>query len=152
MLRLSTDSRQDFVKVELKPMLSDLTFNNTMRMLAGKRYYGDEVTNEEEAREFRELMLEVAKNSGTGNPADYLPVLSWFGLGFEGKLKKLGRRLDGFLQKLVDDHRSNKLKNNSMIDHLLSMQESDPLYYTDEIIKGFIMVSFSLSTLINTFL
>ncbi|MBA0688269.1 hypothetical protein Goari_006071, partial [Gossypium aridum] len=101
MLRLSTDSRQDFVKVELKPMLSDLTFNNTMRMLAGKRYYGDEVTNEEEAREFRELMVEVAKNSGTGNPADYLPVLNWFGLGFEGKLKKLGKRLDGFLQKLV---------------------------------------------------
>ncbi|KAG8474532.1 hypothetical protein CXB51_031376 [Gossypium anomalum] len=140
MLSLSTDSRQDFVKVELKSMLSDLTFNNIMRMLAGKRYYGDEVTNEEEAREFRELMVEVAKNSGTGNPADYLPVLNWFGLGFEGKLKKLGKRLDGFLQKLVDDHRSNKLKNNSMIDHLLSMQESDPLYYTDEIIKGFIMV------------
>ncbi|KAE8659352.1 Cytochrome P450, family 81, subfamily D, polypeptide 2 [Hibiscus syriacus] len=101
---------------------------------------GNEVEDEEEATEFRELMVEVAKKSGTGNPADYLLILNWSSLGFERELKKLAQRMVGFLQKLIDDHRSKKLQNNSMIHHLLSMQQSDPVYYTDEIIKGFIMV------------
>ncbi|XVF71428.1 hypothetical protein PTKIN_Ptkin12aG0036600 [Pterospermum kingtungense] len=139
LLKLSRDSGQDFAEVELKSMLSDLTFNTVMRMIAGKRYYGDEVTNEAEAREFRDLMGEIYKNSGTANPADFLPILNWFG-GFEKKAKKLGRKMDGFLQKLIDDHRSKKPEN-TMIAHLLSFQESDPLQYSDEIIKGFILVS-----------
>ncbi|XWS75582.1 hypothetical protein CRYUN_Cryun01aG0103000 [Craigia yunnanensis] len=139
LLKLSCDSRQDFAKVELKSMLSDLTFNNIMRTVAGKRYYGDEVTNGAEAREFRDLMADVVKSSGAANPADFLPILNWFGQGFEKKLKKLGERMDGFLQKLIDEHRS-KRQENTMIDHLLSLQESEPHYYTDEIIKGFILV------------
>ncbi|MBA0757400.1 hypothetical protein Gotri_020502 [Gossypium trilobum] len=40
LVRLSRDSRRGFAKVELKSMLNDLTFNNIMRMVAGKRYYG----------------------------------------------------------------------------------------------------------------
>ncbi|MBA0703904.1 hypothetical protein Golax_016196, partial [Gossypium laxum] len=40
LVRLSRDSRRGFTKVELKSMLNDLTFNNIMRMVAGKRYYG----------------------------------------------------------------------------------------------------------------
>ncbi|XVF71426.1 hypothetical protein PTKIN_Ptkin12aG0036400 [Pterospermum kingtungense] len=138
LLKLSPDSHQDFAEVELKSMLSDLTFNIVMRMVAGKRYYGDEVTSEAEAREFRELMVEVFNSSGTANPADYLPMLNWFG-GFEKKAKKLGQKMDGFLQKLIDDQRSESHEN-TMIGHLLSLQESEPLYYTDEIIKGFILV------------
>ncbi|XVF71416.1 hypothetical protein PTKIN_Ptkin12aG0035300 [Pterospermum kingtungense] len=138
LLKLSRDSRQDFAEVEPKSMLSDLTFNIVMRMVAGKRYYGDEVTSEAEAREFRDLMVEIVKNSGTANPADYLPMLNWFG-GFEKKVKNLGRKMDGFLQKLIDDHRGER-DENTMIGHLLSLQESEPLYYTDKIIKGFIFV------------
>ncbi|XVF20608.1 hypothetical protein REPUB_Repub12eG0015400 [Reevesia pubescens] len=139
LLKLSLDSRQDFAKVELKSMLADMTLNNIMRMVAGKRYYGDEVTNEEEAREFRELIAEAFRNGGAANPADYLPILNWFGQGFEKKVSKLGKRMDGFFQKLIDEHRSNR-QENTMIDHLLSLQESEPHYYTDEIIKGLILV------------
>ncbi|XP_022725825.1 cytochrome P450 81D11-like [Durio zibethinus] len=140
LLKLSCDSRQEFAKVELKSMLNDMTFNNIMRMVAGKRYYGDEVTNEEEAREFRELIAEAFKNSGTANQADYFPILNWFGEGFEKKVKKVGKTIDRFLQTLIENHRSKRQDNNSMIDHLLSLQESEPHYYTDEIIKGFILV------------
>ncbi|XVF71411.1 hypothetical protein PTKIN_Ptkin12aG0034800 [Pterospermum kingtungense] len=135
LVKLSRDSHHDFTKVELKSMLTNLTFNNVIRMIAGKRYYGDEVTNKDEDREVRELIAEMLRNGGTTNPADYLPMLNWFGCGFEKKIKKLGQRIDGFLQKLVDEHKS-KRWDNTMIDHLLSLQESEPHYYTDEIIKG----------------
>ncbi|OMP03843.1 Cytochrome P450 [Corchorus olitorius] len=144
LLKLSRDSRQgQFAKVELKSMVFDLTFNNIMRMVAGKWYYGDEVTNEEEAKEFRELIAEQFKSGGTANPADFFPILSWF--GFEYKEKKLGQRMDRMLQKLIDEHQSKENNTNSMIDRLLSLQESEPHYYTDKIIKGLIWVSQTLS-------
>ena len=79
LLKLSRDSRQDFAKVELKSKLSDLTFNNIMRTVAGKRYYGDEMTNEAEGREFRDLIIEAFRNGVAVNPADFLPILNWFG-------------------------------------------------------------------------
>ncbi|RVX23855.1 Cytochrome P450 81E8 [Vitis vinifera] len=44
---------------------------------------------------------------------------------------------------LIDEHRSDRSSlesRNTMIDHLLSLQKSQPEYYTDEIIKGLIMV------------
>nr|KJB08555.1 hypothetical protein B456_001G089000 [Gossypium raimondii] len=102
LVRLSRDSRRGFAKVELKSMLNDLTFNNIMRMVAGKRYYG----------------------------AKY-------------EVKKIGKKLDGLLQKLVDEHRRMKQENNnngSVIDYLLNLQQFDPHYYTDEIIKGLMLV------------
>ncbi|XVF71422.1 hypothetical protein PTKIN_Ptkin12aG0036000 [Pterospermum kingtungense] len=71
LVKISRDSRQDFAKVELKSTVTDLTFNNIMRMVAGKRYYGDEVTNEEEARKARELIAKAFKNGGAANPADF---------------------------------------------------------------------------------
>ncbi|TYI72880.1 hypothetical protein E1A91_D07G090300v1 [Gossypium mustelinum] len=142
LVSLSRDSRREFVKVKLKSMLNDMTFNNIMRMVAGKRYFGEEVTNEKEAREFREVIEGTFRNGGTGNRADFLPVLNWFG-GYEKKVKKIGKKLDGLLQKLVDEHRWMKQENNgngSMVDHLLNLQQSDPDYYTDEIIKGLMLV------------
>ncbi|KAL4339242.1 hypothetical protein GQ457_08G015030 [Hibiscus cannabinus] len=93
LVKLSRDSRQGFARVELKSMLSVLTFNNIMRMVAGKRYYGDEVTDEDEARELRELIAESFSYGGSGNLADYLPVLNWFG-GYEKKVKRVGEKMD----------------------------------------------------------
>ena len=44
-------------------MKSQLNYD-IMRMVAGKRYYGygEDVNNEEEARQFREIMREVNQN------------------------------------------------------------------------------------------
>ncbi|XVF61272.1 hypothetical protein PTKIN_Ptkin08bG0117000 [Pterospermum kingtungense] len=138
LLKLSRNSYEGFVKVELKSMFADLTFNNLMRMMAGKRYYGEDVTDDSEAKEFRELVAEVIENGGAGNPGDYLPILNWVG-NYEKKLLVLAKRMDRFLQGLIDERRNEK-GGNTMIDHLLSLQESEPEYYNDQIIKGLIFV------------
>ncbi|KAF7129803.1 hypothetical protein RHSIM_Rhsim10G0111200 [Rhododendron simsii] len=104
--RLYQKSSNGFAKVKMKSKLSDLTFNVIMRMIAGKRYYGEDLENSAEAEEFREL-----------------------------NLAKTQKRFDKLLQGLIDEHRKDNSKN-TMIDHLLSLQESQPEYYTDEIIKG----------------
>nr|BAD43136.1 cytochrome P450-like protein [Arabidopsis thaliana] len=141
---LSRNSSLEFTKVEMKSMFSNLTFNNIIRMLAGKCYYGDGAEDDPEAKRVRELIAEGMGCFGAGNTADYLPILTWI-TGSEKRIKKIASRLDEFLQGLVDERREGKEKRqNTMVDHLLCLQETQPEYYTDNIIKG-IMLSLILA-------
>ncbi|CAH8329774.1 unnamed protein product [Eruca vesicaria subsp. sativa] len=137
----SGGDKEHFVRLELRPLLSGLTFNIVMRMVAGKRYYGEE---NEEAKEVRELISEAFVLGGFTYVGDFLPVLKLFDFdGYVKRAKRLGSKLDKFLQKLVDEHRRNRGKTefeNTMITHLLTLQESQHDYYTDEIIKGLVQV------------
>ncbi|XP_010531271.1 PREDICTED: cytochrome P450 81F3-like [Tarenaya hassleriana] len=140
--RLARDNHTNgvggFALVELEPLLSDLTFNNIVRMVTGKRYYGDEIHNEEEANMFKKLVTAVNDNSGASHPADYLPFLKVFGLKYEKKVKAIGEAMDEFLQRLLDECRRDK-GGNTMVNHLLSLQEQQPDYYTDVTIKGLML-------------
>ncbi|KAB1207044.1 Isoflavone 2'-hydroxylase [Morella rubra] len=139
--KLAQNSSQTFAKVELKSIFSELTFNIIMRMVAGKQYYayGGEVKEEEKAREFRKIILEVFENSGASNPAEYVSVLRLIDYeGLEKRMRKLGKRSDAFLQGLIDEKRREKEEGKTMIDHLLNLQKSQPEYYSDQIIKGLI--------------
>ncbi|CAA0397786.1 putative isoflavone 2'-hydroxylase [Arabidopsis thaliana] len=134
--RLLRNSSYGFTKVEMKSMFSDLTFNNIIRMLAGKCYYGDGKEDDPEAKRVRTLIAEAMSSSGPGNAADYIPILTWITYS-ETRIKKLAGRLDEFLQGLVDEKREGKeKKENTMVDHLLCLQETQPEYYMDRIIKG----------------
>ncbi|PQQ14633.1 cytochrome P450 81E8-like isoform X1 [Prunus yedoensis var. nudiflora] len=87
------------------------------------------------------------------NPTDFLPILNWVGSNaYEKRVMKLAKRIDAFLQGLVDEHRSRTSKGgngSTMIDHLLSLQESQPEYYTDQIIKGLILTRLELDDLLG---
>jgi isoflavone 2'-hydroxylase len=137
-------SYNDFAEVELRPMFSEMTFNTIMRMVSGKRYYGNDcdVSDVEEARLFREIIKEIVTLGGANNVGDFLGFLRLFDFdGLEKRLKKISKRTDSFLQGLIDEHRLGKRNTNTMIDHLLTQQQSQPEYYTDQIIKGLIVVS-----------
>ena len=139
--KLSRNSCQGFAKVELKSMFTELAFNIIMRMVVGKRYYGEDVKDEEEARKFRGIMKELAGFAGASNPQEFVPLLRWIDYGgLEKRLMKMANKTDAFLQGLIDEKRSKEEKTNTMIDHLLSLQKSQPEYYTDQIIKGLILV------------
>ncbi|KAJ4849150.1 hypothetical protein Tsubulata_049689 [Turnera subulata] len=134
--RLYGVCKKGFVKVNLRPMFMDLSFNIVLRMVAGKRYYGEGLEQDEEARRFREILVEFFQFSAVSDPSDIFPILKVFGpTGIEKKCMRVGQRLDEFLQELIDEHR-NKKGGNTMINRLLDLQESQPEYYTDEIIKG----------------
>ncbi|KAF2562243.1 hypothetical protein F2Q70_00018429 [Brassica cretica] len=110
-LCLSKNSLQEPAKVDLGSLFMGLTINNIIRMLAGKRYYDDGTEDDDESKHVRDFIAE-----------------------------KLGGRVDEFLQSLVDEKRAEKVKGNTMINRLLSLQETQPEYYTDVIIKGIIEV------------
>ncbi|XP_077217669.1 cytochrome P450 81Q32-like [Tasmannia lanceolata] len=141
-------NNQSFRKIELKTRFSELTFNVIMQMSAGKRYYGENVVNLEEARQFCDVIKEAFLIGGTTNLGDFLPFLRWVDLqGLEKRLVSLQKRRDPFLQGLIDESRKEKgERKKTMINVLLSLQESQPEYYTDEIIKALIVAILSAGT------
>ncbi|KAL0350543.1 UNVERIFIED_CONTAM: cytochrome [Sesamum radiatum] len=123
-------------KLGLRPKVFELIFNIIMRMLVGKRYYGEEKENEHLGERFREMVSEVFEHAQSSNPEDFLPFLLWIDYrGFKKKMVSLGKKLDDVYQGLLEEHR--REKRNTIIGHLLYLQESDPEFYTDQIIKGF---------------
>ncbi|WZZ72798.1 cytochrome P450 81Q32-like [Brassica napus] len=129
------------VRMELRPLLSGFTLNVIMRMVAGKRYYGEENA---EAKESKELISETFELGGFTYVGDFLPIVKLFDFdGYVKRTKKLGLKLDKYMQKLVDERRRNRGKTefkNTMITHLLTLQETQPELYTDQIIKGLVLV------------
>ncbi|PKI71265.1 hypothetical protein CRG98_008265 [Punica granatum] len=146
--KLSRNAAGDFSTVEVRSLFVDLTFNVLMRMIAGKRYYGEDAPDVEEARQFREMIRELTKYASTSYPGDFLPILRWIDYQrYWKRLVRLGEKADKFLQCLVDESRTRKSSfgsTNSMIDHLLSLQESEPECYSDQMIKGLILTYASI--------
>ncbi|MBA0623643.1 hypothetical protein Godav_009094, partial [Gossypium davidsonii] len=143
-------------KVELSSKLMDLVFNIILRMLAGKRYYGKDVVDKK-AMEFRDIMKEATELHGSTNLNDFFPVLQLVDFqGVERKMKGTMKKLDKFLEFLLEEHRemradsthqssgsydaSNKATKTTLIDVMLSLQQTEPEFYTDETIKGTILV------------
>ncbi|KAK6151224.1 hypothetical protein DH2020_016156 [Rehmannia glutinosa] len=138
-----------FAKVDVESKIVELTFNNIMRMVAGKRYYGEEAEDDEEAKRFRDLTKEALELTSASNPGEIFPILRFIGMnGLEKKLAVHSRKTDEFMRGLLDEHRRGK-RQNTMVDRLLALQETKPAYYTDEVITGLIVVRGRLEWVVN---
>lgn len=127
--------------IEMKSAFFELTMNNIMRMLVG-----DHVSEAEEWRKYRDRVERSFRGGGSALVLeDYLPMLRWFS-GLESKFQKLHEVNDRFVQGITDERR--KMLNDeaalggvkkATIDVLLSLQKNDPEYYSDEMIKDFLL-------------
>lgn len=89
--------------------------------------------------EFKEIINELLWLSGATNPADFWPIL------------RVVVRADVFLQNLIDEERdkivsrwpADQKHGNicTIIQSLLSFQQSESEYYSDDIIKGHVLVT-----------
>ncbi|KAE8682786.1 isoflavone 2'-hydroxylase-like isoform X2 [Hibiscus syriacus] len=147
----------EFQVMEMKSMLFEFTLNIMMRMIAGKRYYGEGVEELEEERKFKEIVTGTFELSGATNIGNFVPVLKWIGLNKINRkltilLTILQRKRDEFMQYLIDERRKltsdsgSEQSSKTMVDVLLSLQETDPEYYTDDIIRGMMQVLLSAGT------
>lgn len=138
--------------VDLKSAFFDLTLNVMMMMIAGKRYYGDSVAEAKEASKFQEIVAESIELAAVTNMADFLPIFRWVGDGgMEKRLILLQEKRDSLMQSLIQEHRTmgsggEKKQTKTMIEVLLALQESEPEYYKDEIIRGIMLVLLAAGT------
>lgn len=137
--------------MQVNSMLVDLTLNAVMRMVSGKRYYygkDDILTDEEKekAQRFQEIVEEVFCAMSASHIGDYLPVLRWLGVSkLEKQLMALQAKRDRFMQELVEEIRCS-MKNSyegkhkrNMIQVLISLQQTEPECYTDEMIRSIML-------------
>ncbi|XP_058750923.1 cytochrome P450 81Q32-like [Vicia villosa] len=131
-------------KVDLKTKTLELSFNIMLRVISGKRYYGEDDDVAIGGKEFQILMNEYIELLGSGNLNDFFAILEW--IDFQGKKKKmvkLMKKMDTFLQKLLDEKRrnwSNEERKMTLIDVMLDLQQKEPEFYTEEIVKGVVLV------------
>ncbi|KAL6216659.1 hypothetical protein ACLB2K_009880 [Fragaria x ananassa] len=133
----------EYHSLEMKSAFFQLTLNVMMRMVAGKRYYGEDIADLEEAKRFQQIVAESFQLTGVTNIGDFIPVLNYVGVSrLEKKLVILQKKRDKFLQDLIEQHRqkqrdsTSEHRSKTMVDVLLSLQGTEPEYYTDEIIRG----------------
>lgn len=94
------------MSIDAKSTFFDLTLNVITRMIAGKRYYGEDLAELGEARQFKEIVRETFELSGATNIGDFVPALKWIGLNnVEKRLAILHRKRDEFVQDLILEHR-----------------------------------------------
>ncbi|KAL0536580.1 hypothetical protein IC582_025529 [Cucumis melo] len=123
----------EFRVVEIGPLLKDLTLNIVMRMVSGKMFY------EEDSNKFKEIVTQIMEHAGGSNPGDFIPLWNWIDpTGFMKKVKKLGKTSDEFLQQLIDGIRNQNDGGNTMIHHLLTLQNVEPEFYNDHAFKAII--------------
>ncbi|KAG2666225.1 hypothetical protein I3760_15G046800 [Carya illinoinensis] len=143
----------EFRTVDMKSVFFQLILNVMMRMIAGKRYYGENAAELEETREFKKIVKETLQLSVPTNLGDFLPAFKWVGSrGLEKRLVILQGKRDKFMQELIEDQRRMRAdsafeeRDKNMIDVLLSLQEAEPEFYKDEIVRGMMLVMLTAGT------
>ncbi|XP_010491736.1 PREDICTED: isoflavone 2'-hydroxylase-like [Camelina sativa] len=140
LFRLSSESR----RVDLKYQFNLLTANVMLRLVSGKR--GVEDSDPESERRFLDdFKSRFFSTLLSMSVCDYFPVLRWFGYkGIEKRVIEMQRMRDEYLQRLVDDIRMKKFDSTgSVVEKLLKLQESEPEFYSDDVIKGIVVLMFN---------
>lgn len=149
---------RDCGRVEMKSRLFNLAYDVMMGLVTTTD--NEEDRSEEQRRRLRIMVEEAFAESGAVSAADFLPWLRWLGWRpTERKLLEIQRKRDRLFGELVERHRcqlggdakdaaatgkGNEGKK-AVIDVMLSLQQSDPQFYTDDIVKGVVAVSNSLN-------
>ncbi|KAJ4827441.1 hypothetical protein Tsubulata_011095 [Turnera subulata] len=136
------------VVVEMKESMGDLAMNIIVRMIAGKRYFGDSrEDNNEESRRCQKAFCDFLHLVGLFLVSDAVPLLGWLDsvMATVGKMKRTAREIDSVLGSWVNEHRQKRLKGSieeeeqDFIHVMLSMMDGDQissLHDTDTIIKA----------------
>ncbi|PIA27032.1 hypothetical protein AQUCO_08300010v1 [Aquilegia coerulea] len=150
--KMFKNSNGEFMKVELKSVFYKLVFNFLARILGMKPYFGEEEMVDPQMAKDK---LDALRSKFSATPAfglgDFFPFLKWISRWRMGK-KTLEwfKKRDQYLQNILDGFRSRasisskeeKEKKRTIVDVLLSLQETEPELYTDDVIKGIILVTF----------
>ncbi|TQD99233.1 hypothetical protein C1H46_015147 [Malus baccata] len=65
---------REFQSFEMKSTFFELTLNVLIRIIAGKRYYGEHMADLEEANWFKRIVTETFELSGATNIGDFVPA------------------------------------------------------------------------------
>nr|XP_007134139.1 hypothetical protein PHAVU_010G022600g [Phaseolus vulgaris]ESW06133.1 hypothetical protein PHAVU_010G022600g [Phaseolus vulgaris] len=99
-------------EVAISNLLEHTTFNIIVRMIAGKRFGGDTVNQEDnEAWKLRKSIRDSTYLFGVFVVADAIPSLSWFDFqGYVSFMKRTAKQTDLILQKWMEEHLRDRVR------------------------------------------
>ncbi|XP_022132564.1 cytochrome P450 CYP736A12-like [Momordica charantia] len=119
------------VVVNLSSKVTSLVADMTCLMVFGKKY-GDEQLDE---RGFKAVIQEVMQLAAAPNLGDFIPYVA--GLDFQGfnrRAKSISKVIDGFLERIIDEHLQPKIGNKTkdFVDVMLDLMNSQATEYQIE--------------------
>lgn len=134
-------------EVPLSNLLEHMTFNIIVRMIAGKRFGGDTINQEDnEAWRLRKAIKDATYLCGVFVPGDAIPSLSWFDFqGYVGFMKRTSKEMDLILEKWLEEHvrkrredKNGKCESDFMDVMISTFQEQDEFcgYKRETVIKA----------------
>ncbi|KAL1820262.1 hypothetical protein ACET3Z_015131 [Daucus carota] len=152
MLKIVEDSTAKSAPVNFTELMFMGLNNVVLRAIFSMNGNYSEDKGRSRVREFSKLLDEVEELTGLGNIADSFPWMGWYNKlsGFDGRLEKNFRALDGFYDMVIQEHRqqSGGSQHEDLVDVLLRVQ-NDPnqeIRLSDENIKGVLTDMFIAGT------
>ncbi|KAF9620741.1 hypothetical protein IFM89_014345 [Coptis chinensis] len=133
------------VLVEMQRWFGDLTLNISVRMVAGKRYFGTSSILDDEARRISQATKDFFRLAGMFVVSDFVPFLfGWLDFqGHEKAMKRTAKEVDYILGGWLEEHRRNKLGGGTKVqqdfmDVMLSILEDEKFfgYNADAVTKA----------------
>ncbi|XP_018843975.1 cytochrome P450 81C13-like [Juglans regia] len=150
LLRLvfKVSERDSQKKVEFRYFSSLLMFNVMMRMVTGDPCVGEEAASTDLGKQQLKDMKGILFAFLSMNICDYFPILRWVGYkGLEKNMLRLGLRRDRFLSILIEHIKQMKTaEKRTLIRTLLSLQESESEFYSDDVVKSIVLMMFAAGT------
>ncbi|KAK2995163.1 hypothetical protein RJ640_025393 [Escallonia rubra] len=148
---LCTKNEKLTAKVRLNEWFEHLTFNISIRMLAGKRFSANNSTSKSnsEAWHLREAIKKALYLSGVFVASDTIPSIEWLDVGgFVKSMKDAAKDIDTVLGKWLDEHLQKRMVGDTdgepdFIDVMLSTLPQDHFTFRhkrDNIIKATTMI------------
>uniref|UniRef100_A0A2N9I5C7 Cytochrome P450 n=1 Tax=Fagus sylvatica TaxID=28930 RepID=A0A2N9I5C7_FAGSY len=145
------------ILVEMKQWFADLTLNVILRMIAGKRYYGDhsDAGDKEVARRCQKALEEFLRYTGLFVVSDAIPCLGWLDIGgHEKAMKKVAKEFDTILEEWLEEHKQKRASGEAkgpqdFMDVMLSVLDGKDLegFDADTVNKATSMVRIPFSLL-----
>ncbi|XP_074265915.1 cytochrome P450 81Q32-like [Silene latifolia] len=136
---------KDQQMVDMNALFYDFTYQVMVRMIVGKHDGSRWVSKN--GNKFREVLEKMYEISGSIYTRDILPLVR--NMRSEKRLRVIHEKSDEMLQELLEEERSRTTsscctisKDMSVVQVLLTMQTTHPTTYTDDILKGVILVLF----------
>ncbi|OMO79261.1 Cytochrome P450 [Corchorus olitorius] len=102
MVRAMCESSRKGEPVVVPEMLTYAMANMIGQVILSRRVF---VTKGSESNEFKDMVVELMTSAGIFNIGDFIPSIAWMDLqGIEGEMKKLHKRWDALLTKMMQEH------------------------------------------------
>nr|BAC97831.1 Flavonoid 3',5'-hydroxylase [Vinca major] len=148
MLETMYESSKKGEAVVVAEMLTYAMANMIGQVILSRRVF---VTKGSDSNEFKDMVVELMTSAGLFNIGDFIPSIAWMDLqGIEGGMKRLHKKFDVLLTKLLEEHKESSSKRKGkpdLLDYVLANRDnSEGERLTTTNIKALLLNLFSAGT------